>query len=88
MNSRLASIIRKEFIQIFRDTRTLMMIIVIPIMQLFLLGIPPPTTCATSRWQCWIGAAAPNRGRCLIPTARLIISGSRTRSSLKRRSRR
>lgn len=38
MNSRLTSIIRKEFIQIFRDTRTLMMIIVIPIMQLFLLG--------------------------------------------------
>lgn len=38
MNSRLASIIRKEFIQIFRDVRTLVMILVIPIMQLFLLG--------------------------------------------------
>lgn len=38
MNSRLASIIRKEFIQIFRDTRTLVMILIIPIMQLFLLG--------------------------------------------------
>ncbi len=38
MNSRLLSIIRKEFIQIFRDTRTLIMILVIPIMQLFLLG--------------------------------------------------
>ena len=38
MNSRLLSIIRKEFIQIFRDTRTLVMIIIIPIMQLFLLG--------------------------------------------------
>jgi len=38
MNSRLQSIIRKEFIQIFRDTRTLIMILVIPIMQLFLLG--------------------------------------------------
>jgi ABC-2 type transport system permease protein len=38
MNSRLISIIRKEFIQIFRDTRTLIMILVIPIMQLFLLG--------------------------------------------------
>jgi ABC-2 type transport system permease protein len=38
MNSRLLSIIRKEFIQIFRDPRTLAMIIVIPIMQLFLLG--------------------------------------------------
>ena len=38
MNSRLTSIIRKEFIQILRDPRTLVMIIVIPIMQLFLLG--------------------------------------------------
>lgn len=38
MNSRLMSIIRKEFIQIFRDTRTLIMILIIPIMQLFLLG--------------------------------------------------
>jgi ABC-2 type transport system permease protein len=38
MNSRLASIIRKEFIQIFRDKRTLVIILFIPIMQLFLLG--------------------------------------------------
>ena len=38
MNSRLASILRKEFIQITRDKRTLVMILVIPIMQLFLLG--------------------------------------------------
>jgi len=38
MNSRLISIIRKEFIQIARDVRTLAMILVIPIMQLFLLG--------------------------------------------------
>ncbi len=38
MNSRLMSIIRKEFIQIFRDVRTLIMILIIPIMQLFLLG--------------------------------------------------
>jgi len=38
MNSRLASIIRKEFIQITRDKRTLVIILVIPIMQLFLLG--------------------------------------------------
>ncbi len=38
MNSRLISIIRKEFIQILRDPRTLVMIIIIPIMQLFLLG--------------------------------------------------
>ena len=37
-NSRLASIIRKEFIQITRDKRTLVIILVIPILQLFLLG--------------------------------------------------
>lgn len=38
VNSRLASIIRKEFIQITRDKRTLIIILIIPIMQLFLLG--------------------------------------------------
>jgi ABC-2 type transport system permease protein len=38
MNSRLVSILRKEFIQITRDKRTLVIILVIPIMQLFLLG--------------------------------------------------
>ena len=38
MNSRLSSIIRKEFIQILRDPRTLLLVLVIPIMQLFLLG--------------------------------------------------
>jgi len=38
MNTRLRSIIRKEFIQITRDPRTLILVLVIPIMQLFLLG--------------------------------------------------
>jgi len=38
MNSRLISILRKEFIQITRDKRTLAIILIIPIMQLFLLG--------------------------------------------------
>ena len=38
MNSRLISIIRKEFIQIIRDKRALAIILLIPIMQLFLLG--------------------------------------------------
>jgi ABC-2 type transport system permease protein len=38
MNSRLFSIIRKEFIQITRDRRTLVIILLIPIIQLFLLG--------------------------------------------------
>jgi len=38
INSRLTALIRKEFIQILRDPRTLALILVIPIMQLFLLG--------------------------------------------------
>jgi len=38
MNSRLTSLIRKEFIQIIRDPRTLIIAILIPVMQLFLLG--------------------------------------------------
>lgn len=43
MNLRLLSIIRKEFIQIRRDRRTLIIIIVMPIMQLFLLGYAATT---------------------------------------------
>jgi ABC-2 type transport system permease protein len=38
INSRLISLIRKEFIQIIRDPRTLVIVLVIPVMQLFLLG--------------------------------------------------
>jgi ABC-2 type transport system permease protein len=43
LNSRLISLIRKEFIQIWRDPRTLMLVIVIPIMQLLLLGYSATT---------------------------------------------
>lgn len=38
VNLRLISLIRKEFIQILRDPRTLVLVLVIPVMQLFLLG--------------------------------------------------
>jgi ABC-2 type transport system permease protein len=38
MNSRLTALIRKEFIQIRRDPRTLVILLLIPIIQLFLLG--------------------------------------------------
>ncbi|MEI6291917.1 MAG: ABC transporter permease, partial [Chloroflexota bacterium] len=38
MNTRLISIVRKEFIQIWRDPRTLMIVLIFPILQLFLLG--------------------------------------------------
>jgi ABC-2 type transport system permease protein len=43
MSSRLFSIVRKEFIQIIRDPRTLVLIVVMPIMQLFLLGYAATT---------------------------------------------
>jgi ABC-2 type transport system permease protein len=38
INTRLASLVRKEFIQLFRDKRMLALILVMPLMQLFLLG--------------------------------------------------
>ena len=38
MNSRLIAIVRKEFIQLFRDKRMLALIMVIPLVQLFLLS--------------------------------------------------
>jgi ABC-2 type transport system permease protein len=43
MNSRLISLIRKEFIQIWRDPRTLGLIIIMPIVELFLLGYAATT---------------------------------------------
>lgn len=43
MNSRLLSIIRKEFIQAFRDRRTVIIILIMPVMQLFLLGYAATT---------------------------------------------
>jgi ABC-2 type transport system permease protein len=38
INTRLVSLIRKEFIQLFRDKRMLALILVIPLLELFLLG--------------------------------------------------
>ncbi|GAB4541507.1 MAG: ABC transporter permease [Anaerolineales bacterium] len=52
-NSRIASIIRKEFVQIFRDPRTLAMIIIIPIMQLFLLGYAATTDVKNISMAVW-----------------------------------
>jgi hypothetical protein len=54
MNSRLASIIRKEFIHILRDPRIRFDRFVIPIMQLFLLGIRGDQRC-TQRPSCGVG---------------------------------
>ena len=38
LNYRLTALIRKEFIQLFRDKRMLALILVIPLVQMFLLG--------------------------------------------------
>lgn len=43
MVTRLISLIRKEFIQIIRDPRTLVLVLIIPVMQLFLLGYAATT---------------------------------------------
>lgn len=43
LNTRIVSIVRKEFVQIFRDPRSLALIIVMPIIQLFLLGYAATT---------------------------------------------
>ena len=50
---RLASMIRKEFIQILRDPRTLVIIILIPIMQLFLLGFSATTDVKNVELAIW-----------------------------------
>jgi ABC-2 type transport system permease protein len=52
-NSRIISIIRKEFVQIFRDPRTLAMIIVMPIMELFLLGYAATTDVKNISMAVW-----------------------------------
>jgi ABC-2 type transport system permease protein len=53
MNSRLLSVIRKEFLQIRRDPRTLAMILVMPIVQLFLLGYAATTDVKNIRLAVW-----------------------------------
>ena len=53
MSSRLMSIIRKEFIQILRDPRTLVLIILMPIMQLFLLGYAATTDVKNISMAVW-----------------------------------
>jgi len=59
MNSRLMSIIRKEFIQIIRDPRTLILIIVMPIMQLFLLGYAATTDVKNISLAVWDQSLSP-----------------------------
>jgi len=69
MNSRLMSIIRKEFIQIFRDPRTLMMIIVMPMIQLFLLGYAATTDVKNISLAVWDQSHSP-QARALLDAFR------------------
>ena len=69
MNSRLMSIIRKEFIQIFRDPRTLVLIILMPIMQLFLLGYAATTDIKNISLAVWDQSQSP-QSRALLDAFR------------------
>jgi len=69
MNSRLLSIIRKEFIQILRDPRTLIMTLVIPIMQLFLLGYAATTDIKNIKLAVWDQSRSP-QSRALLDAFR------------------
>ena len=69
MISRLLSIIRKEFIQIFRDPRTLVLIIVMPMMQLFLLGYAATTDVKNVSLGVWDQAPSP-QSRALLDAFR------------------
>ena len=69
MNSRLLSIIRKEFIQIFRDPRTLVLIIVMPMLQLFLLGYAATTDVKNISIAVWDQSHSP-QARALLDAFR------------------
>jgi ABC-2 type transport system permease protein len=58
-NTRIYSIVRKEFVQIFRDPRTLALIIVMPIMQLFLLGYAATTDVKNISMAVWDQSQSP-----------------------------
>src|SRR5689334_24665550 len=59
LNTRIYSIVRKEFVQIFRDPRTLALIIVMPIMQLFLLGYAATTDVRNISMAVWDESQSP-----------------------------
>jgi len=69
MNSRLISIIRKEFIQIFRDPRTLVLVIVMPMLQLFLLGYAATTDVKNISLAVWDQSHSP-QARALLDAFR------------------
>lgn len=69
MNSRLFSLIRKEFIQIWRDPRTLALILVMPIVQLFLLGYAATTDVKNISLAVWDQSQTP-QSRALLDAFR------------------
>ena len=69
MNSRLTSIIRKEFIQIFRDPRTLLLIIIMPMIQLLLLGYAATTDVKNISLAVWDQSRTP-QSRALLDAFR------------------
>jgi len=69
MNSRLLAIIRKEFIQAFRDRRTVIIILVMPVMQLFLLGYAATTDVKNIAIAVWDQNQSP-QSRALLDTFR------------------
>lgn len=69
MNSRLIAIIRKEFIQIFRDPRTLVLVIVMPMLQLFLLGYAATTDIKNISLAVWDQSKSP-QSRALLDAFR------------------
>ena len=80
MNTRLLSIIRKEFIQIRRDVRTLGIIIVMPIMQLFLLGYAATTDVKNISLAVWDQSRSPE----FAPTPGCVSIGRLLSHSLRR----
>ncbi len=59
MRLRLISIIRKEFLQIRRDPRTLVLVVLMPIMQLFLLGYAATTDVKNVSLAVWDQSRTP-----------------------------
>ena len=58
-NSRIVSIIRKEFLQLFRDPRTLALAVVIPVVQLFLLGYAATSDVSNVSMAVWDQSQSP-----------------------------
>lgn len=81
LNTRIFSIVRKEFVQIFRDPRTLALIIVMPIIQLFLLGYAATTDVRNIPMAVLDQNQTPQSVNCWMPFAQRIISALITMST-------